>query len=130
MKAIRENTKTYIQIFDVEREIGYETNVEFTIPFKNLECFGQLNKDNVLYLCGTDKLTDDLNIGSFFCKYEVNEPKIGFLISSNFNHYGPSMISFQDEILVIGGKGSIKCERISMVDPKWISLPDLPERYC
>ncbi len=132
MKAIKNTTSnsTFVQIFDVERELGYEISIDFHF-LEDLNCLGQLNKDNSLYLCGSPKVNkDSLDLdGSYFLKFELSQTKFNMLINSEYAHYSPSLISYYfDDIIIVGGKGSKKCEDYSISCSKWKHLPDLPER--
>ena len=130
MKAVYINKNLFIHIFDVEREIGYENQIDlrFLNDKNDVNCLGQLNQENTLYLCGSPK--KDIFEGSYFLKFEILTQKVCMLVSSTHNHFQPSMISYyHNNIIVIGGKGSRKCEDYVISNTKWRKLPDLPERY-
>jgi hypothetical protein len=115
-----------VQIFDVETEQGFEHTIELKI-LKDINCLSQCCKNNHLYLCGTDVNDKDVNYGSYLFKYNSIEQRIQMLVSSTFTHYKPAMIFYFEDIVIVGGRDSKKCEKMCISDPKWDPLPDLPE---
>jgi hypothetical protein len=118
-----------IQTYDMENEIGKE--VEINLRFLKLEGMSQLNLNNLLYLCGSQDSNE--HSGSTFLSIDpLKQPaSVSYLVFSSFSHFHPSMTHFRSEyILVVGGKGSLKCEMFNLRTCKWRNLTDLPEeRY-
>jgi len=120
-----------IIIYDVEDNSGSQISVNFRI-MKNLDGFSQIIMNNCLYLCGAN--LGDNSSGSYLFKFDPNNRQWNnttVLISSiNYHHY-PTLITHNDEFLiVIGGIGSTSTEVYNTNTNKWKGLADLPEeRY-
>lgn len=96
---------------------------------KTIEGLSELNLESNLYLCGNSQL--EVEEGSFLFEINPLDPKTKILVNSVYGHYYPSLISYHDKSLFcIGGKHQIHCEKYSIDEKSWSSLPDLPEeRY-
>jgi hypothetical protein len=133
MKAIMKSGRAkqiYIQVYDMENEIGQE--IELNLSIIKLEGMSQLNLNNYLYLCGHEHYTNEHEAAKFIKIDPLKQPaNVSFLISCSYCHYYPSMTYMRNEfIIVIGGKNTLKCEMFNKLRCKWIDLVDLPEeRY-
>lgn len=111
-----------------------EENTLFTyiikIPIINsLKGLSELNFNSKLYLCGTSSIDEDESSYLFEITFQTLSTKI--MVSSQFGHYYPSLISINNnKIMCIGGKNQTKCELYDTIINHWATISDLPEeRY-
>ena len=65
------------------------------------------------------------NTSKIFCEYDCNTNKFIKLPDMLSNHYYHNMIGYKNYIYSISGFKSKKVEKYSLIENKWISLPDL-----
>ena len=101
----------------------------------SLDGISQVNSDDgYIYLCGNNEenISPNLIYGAYLFKLHIVDKKVEthFLINSRSPHYNPSLLINNKMILVIGGKGQIKCELYNLELNKWKEVRNLPEeRY-
>lgn len=118
-----------IRIYDIESCFSDSIQIKLSF-FKNLDTVSQISFGNVLYLCGDQGSFDT---GSSLISYDLLSPikNVSILPNSIFPHFKPSLCFVKkDFLIVVGGKGTTKCEIFNKNSCKWRKLPDLPEeRY-
>ena len=132
----KNNENFLLQIFDVEEEILFFYSLN--LKLKTLEGISQIFYENTLILCGSNTYNENSKNSNSFSSsfmYSIdifsNPLKLNFQVNSCFSHYYPILSILRNEfVLVISGKGSVKCEYYSLTNKRWKDLPDLPEsRY-
>jgi len=132
----KNNENFLLQIFDIEEETLFFYSLN--LKLKSLEGMSQIFYENTLILCGSNTYNENSkNSNSFSSSFMYSldifsKPlKLKFQVNSCFSHYYPLLSILRNEfVLVISGKGSVKCEYYSLTNKRWKDLPDLPEsRY-
>lgn len=122
------NDRPKVIVYDVEYDNSYSLNLQLRF-LKSLDGITQINFNNKLFLCGASE-EDNLGGSYLICFDPVKATTIP-MINSIYHHYYPTICAFHStNILVVGGKNSVKCELFNTETSKWKYLPDLPSvRY-
>lgn len=133
------NSSYFLQFFNCELEITSESEMNPTLF--QIENLSQISIEGTLYLIGintarnsiystTSEHSSNYSQTSFISINTNSSPvTITFEISPLYNHDNPSLCTSNDneDIFCVGGQNSDECERYSIKDNKWYTLPKLPE---
>ena len=136
MLQLYERSKKCLSLlcYNIDEDRASSLSVNLRV-LNSLKGISQVNsEDGFIYLCGNNEDTIKTNLihGAYLIKLHLIEKRVetNFLINSRCPHYNPSLIINNKLILVIGGKGQIKCELYNLELNKWKEVRNLPEeRY-
>lgn len=122
------NGKYQLLSYDIEENTLFTYTIKIPI-INSLKGLSELNCNSKLYLCGTPSINEDASSYLFQINFQTLNTQI--MVSSQFGHYYPSLISINNnKIICIGGKNQIQCELYDTIINHWTNLPELPEeRY-
>ena len=114
--------------YDIEENTLFKYIIRIPI-ISSLNGLSELNLNSKLYLCGTPSTSEDASSYLFQITFQTLYTKI--MVSSQFGHYYPSLISINNnKILCVGGKKQTQCEIYDIIINHWSPFPELPEeRY-
>lgn len=114
--------------YDTEENILFSYSIKIPI-INTLNGLSELNFNSKLYLCGTSSSKEDESSYLFQIIFEPLNTQI--MVSSQYGHYYPSLISInKNKIVCIGGKNQKQCEIYDISINHWSVIPELPEeRY-
>ena len=126
------NEQYYIRTFSCVNEFSNEMIINPNLF--NPKGLSQVSKGNVLYLVGSESNeynnTNHSEIVSTFISIDVlSQPiTISIELPPNEIHTNPCLVLSYDkeELYVIGGNNTMKCEYFSFKDMKWVMMPSLP----
>ena len=127
-----QNEQYYIRMFSCVNEFSNEIIINPNLF--NPKGLSQISNGNVLYLVGSenneDNNTNHNEIVSTFISIDVllQPITISIELPPNDIHTNPCLVLSYDkeELYVIGGYNTMKCEYFSFKDAKWIVMPSLP----
>lgn len=135
LKPILKNDNGEFQLLSYD--LGNERFSKFKVIFritKSIEGLSELCIKSNFYLCGISPKKQ--NEGSYLFKINLDSLSeqvalnAELLINSQYQHVYPSLISYIDDIICVGGNGQKHCELYNNSLNKWFLLPNLPEeRY-
>jgi hypothetical protein len=123
------NTGQYLLLsYDVEENTLMNYIIKIPI-ITSLNGLSELNLNSKLYLCGTPSISRDAS--SYLFQITLQSLSTQIMVSSQYGHYYPSLISINsNKLLCIGGKKQTQCEIYDITINHWALFPELPEeRY-
>ena len=114
--------------YDVEENTLMKYIIKIPI-ITSLNGLSELNLNSKLYLCGTPSTSQDAS--SYLFQITLQSLNAKIMVSSQYGHYYPSLISINsNKLLCIGGKKQRQCELYDITINHWTLFPELPEeRY-
>ena len=114
--------------YDIEENTLFQFIIKIPI-INSLNGLSELNLNSKLYLCGTPSSEEDAS--SYLFQIAVHSLNTQIMVSSQYGHYYPSLISINNNKLIcIGGKNQTKCEIYDITINHWTTIAELPEeRY-
>ena len=114
--------------YDIEENTLFKHIIKIPI-INSLKGISELNFNSKLYLCGTSESSEDASSYLFQITFSTLNTQI--MVSSQYRHYFPSLISIgNNKIVCIGGKNQIECELYDTDINHWTTIQELPEeRY-